>query len=61
MGEYYTDFDVESGCWGVFHTEGDGYCHALYSSEDEALMHVDLMNGVDICVQTLLMMWEIMT
>ena len=40
MGEYFADYDDQSQCWGVFHTEGTGFCYGLYASEQEAEQHV---------------------
>lgn len=37
MGEYYVDYDNDSACWGVFHTDKrPGYCYALFTTEEEA-------------------------
>lgn len=37
MGEYYVEYDQESACWGVFHTDKrPGYCYALFTTETEA-------------------------
>jgi len=44
MGEYFADYDEYSGCWGVFHTEGDGFCYALFASEEEAVDYAACSN-----------------
>ena len=37
MGEYYTDYDEATACWGVFHTDKrPGYCYALFTTHEEA-------------------------
>lgn len=37
MGEYYVDYDNDSACWGVFHTDKrPGYCYALFTTREEA-------------------------
>ncbi len=47
-GEYYADFDSGSECWGVFHTEGDGFCYALFTSCAEAETYATNKNHVKV-------------
>ena len=45
MGEYFADYDERSECWGVFHTEGNGFCYALFASEEEAVDYAACSNS----------------
>jgi len=44
IGEYFADYDEQSQCWGVFHTEGDGFCYELYASDQEAEQRTAALN-----------------
>jgi hypothetical protein len=43
MGEYYADYDEDSACWGIFHTDGP-FCYALYAAEQEAEESAEKLN-----------------
>ena len=49
MGEYFADYDDDTNCWGVFHTDQDsGHCWALFSTQQEADQYArELNTGVD--------------
>ena len=36
MGEYFVEYDEDSQCWGIFHTDSGPRCYSLYASKLEA-------------------------
>ena len=48
MGEYFADYDDDTNCWGVFHTDKNpGHCFALFSTEYEAVNYANERNERD--------------
>lgn len=53
MGEYFADYDSDTGCWGVFHTDQDsGHCWALFSTQEEAEQYAEELNDVRLQIDT---------
>lgn len=49
---YYADYDRESACWGVFHTDvNPNWCRALFSVQEEAEEYASELNDTLVLTQ----------